>query len=114
MKTKQPQLKQRRAETILGYFEAIAKAYDVDPEWIITKHDKHGSVVDDARCLIVYHLHCCGLTYMTISRMIQRSKDGTRKLAHRGRIALMDADRALLASLPKLEKSDKKAKQNAW
>lgn len=101
----QPPTKTERAEAIARCVEMIAEHCGVPALNIIDPRPKHGKALRDAKALLVYHLHRCGMSMNSIGRILQRSDDYIQRIESHGAVRMMGSDMELVASLPMIPSS---------
>jgi hypothetical protein len=94
--------KQNKATIIATCTQTIADHCGVPAHHIICSHPRKGAVLQEARALLVRHLHICGMSYLAISRLLKRGMDTIRKLDVAGASYSRGKHHAFMAGLPRI------------
>jgi hypothetical protein len=94
--------KQDRAKAIEVAACMIASEYGVNVRKLFLEAQTKCQQTREAKELLVYYLHSQGMSFLSISRIIGRSEDFTRRAQIAGQSKLMKSDKKLIARLPKI------------
>jgi hypothetical protein len=94
--------KQNRAAELAACIEPIAAHFGCDPVRLFSSFNRPGEAVKNARNLLWYHMHDCGMSYYAIARIFKLSDTHVARSARQGMLRLSDADREVLARVPRI------------
>ena len=94
-------IKSQQIETCLV---AVSKYYDADPVKVLTSYCANGAATRQARGLLWYHMHDCGMSYHQIGRIFGNlSVDHVSKRAKEGKMRMNEETRLLVKTLPRID-----------
>jgi hypothetical protein len=94
-----------RAEAIARCANMIAAFHKIEPTAIFTETQSKRSAVREARCMLIFHLHRCGMSYDRIGKLVHRSPEYCQRCEKDGVIRMMGEDRELIETLPRIPNS---------
>ncbi len=100
--TMNPPTKSERAAAIAKAAEMIGEHYGIAPQKMFTDVLSRSAAVREARSVLIYHLHRCGMSFEAIGRIVGRSAEHCQRTERHGVIRLMGEDRAMIDALPQI------------
>lgn len=96
--------KQLKATAIAQCVQLIAIHYQVEPSKLVCPVDRSRlAAVLDARKVLCYHLHHCGMSYESISKIVHRTAEKVQLMARDGQFRyLSDRHKPLMDRLPRI------------
>lgn len=94
--------KQQRSKEIAECVSKISSYYGIDPMKVMTAFSNKCNRISEARNLLWFHLHDCGMSYDAIGRIWKLSCDHIAKRVKQGSITLLPDDLLLLKTLPRI------------
>jgi len=96
--------KELKATAIAQCVQLIAIHYQVEPAKLVCPDNRSRlSAVLDARKVLCYHLHHCGMSYESISRIVHRSTEKVQDMVREGQFRyLSDRHKPLMDRLPRI------------
>lgn len=97
--------KQTKSQQIAICAVIIARHYGTTPESLMNNRSHPGSATMDARRVMYYHLHRCGMSFAAIGRLFDRTAANIETNSRVGYIRMMSSDAAMIESLPRVGSS---------
>lgn len=93
----------KKAQQIEECILIVSKHFGADPMRVLTSFNVANKAVTNARSLLWFHFHACGMSYNSIGRIFTLSDEYITRRARQGMLRLSDEDRLILNDLPKIE-----------
>lgn len=97
--------KQTKSQQIATCAVIIARHYGTTPESLMDGRNHPGRATMDARRVMYYHLHRCGMSFAAIGRLFGRTARNIETNSRVGYIRMMSADAEMIESLPRVGNS---------